>query len=490
MSNFILIYITITIISIEFGLINSIIKFTIEINNEIFTLDHDDINNSTETFELTKKNFYICEDKKDCISCSFSIYEFANCYWDCDHNRCLTRYNSDSFGAIIDLKEIYSSCTSCDVLSLDIMNKNCDPRILVDENGELNNNNNNIVNEEDEFSNETSTIIEYSKINFMGLLCKYNIFNKYSKSDSIFHLNITKFYRYINMYLELDYGLYSRHINLKNQKNYDIDTVGVNSIAIYVYTPHNYDTQPFSILYSFKLLKNDKVLNVIIILISTFIFIFSLLLILIFVEIYKGRIIKHGRREHILGVNTLIFNRIKYHPNLFKNINQKCFFCGNIIVEGKFVAQLICRKHISHYGCLMKWVRENMLDKTNIFCPVCENEQLNEISKNTTVSRDDNDNLLNNNSTHQNKEHEIDIKINKELLSNNLEDEKISNIIPIKKNNETNNEIIENTISFEDKKENNNNNTAENNDIIMNDTIDNDNINNELGNENNIDNIK
>ena len=487
MSNYILIYITITIILIKINFIKSVIKFTIEINNEIFTLDHNDINNNTQIFELTKKNFYICEDKKDCISCSFSIYELANCFWDCDHNRCLTKYNSGSFTAIIDLKEIYSTCTSCDLTSLETMDKNCDQRILVEENNEEVNNNN-------ELNNETSNIIEYSKINFMGLLCKYNIFNKFSKSDSIFHLNITKFYRYINMYLELDYGLYSRHINLKAQKNYDIDTVGVNSIVIYVYTPHNYDNKPFSIEYSFKLLKNDKVLSVIIILISIVIFIFSVLLILIFIEIYKGKIIKHGRREYILGVNTLIFNRIKYLPSLFKNCNQKCFFCGNIIIEGKFVAQMKCRKHIYHYGCLMKWIRENMLDKTNFFCPLCQNEQLHEISRNSTVTREDNDGLLNNNSNNimnitNEKEIDIKYKINNELLSNQIIDEqkmsKISNITSIKKDTE-NNEIIDNSISFEENKENNIN---DNNKIIMSEINDN-NINNDIENDNNIDNIK
>ena len=400
----ILLYITnfILILFQKFHQIKSVIKFSIEINNEIFTLNHDEINNTTETFELTKKKFYICEDKKDCISCSFLIYEFAQCYWDCDHNRCSTSYYSSSFSAIIDLKEIYSQCSSCDLSSNENMDKNCDSRILVDENNNQKNNQN--FNDKDEKTN----IINYSKINFLGLLCKYSIFNQYSKSQSIFHLNITKYYRYINIYLELDYGLYSRHINLKTQKNYDIDTVGVNSVAIYVYTPHNYSTKPFSIEYSSKLLKNDKVLNVIIILISIVILIFSFLLILIFIEIYKGHIIQHGRREYILDVNTLIFNRVKYIPNLFKNCNQKCFFCGKIIVEGKFVAQMKCRKHIYHYGCLMKWVRENMLDKTNFFCPMCQNGELHEISR-SMVSRDDNDNLLNNNSINNN----ININIKK-----------------------------------------------------------------------------
>ena len=480
-----LIYLSIIIIC-QIDFINSVIKFNIEINNEIYTLDHEDINNTTETFELTKKNFYICEDKKDCITCSFSIYEYANCYWDCDHNRCLISYSSSSFSAIIDLKEIYSTCSSCDITSNENMNKNCDSRILVEENFD---------NDKDNNSNDTSNIIEYSKIDFMGLLCKYNLINKYSKRDSIFHLNITKFYRYINMYLELDYGLYTRHINLKTQKNYDIDSVGVNSMVIYIYTPENYETQPFSITYSFKLLKNDKILNAIIISLSIIIVIFSFLLILIFIEIYKGKMLKHGRREYILGANTLIFNRIRYHQNLFKNCNEKCFFCGNIITENKFVAQMKCKKHIYHYGCLMKWIRENMLDNTNFFCPMCQNEQLHEISG-TNISRDDNDNLLNNNTSNNinisnnnhidnmNKKDEIDDKSNNELLSKKINNDRISNITSIKCNTESNNinnEIVSNEISFDDKKERNIDNNIDNNEIKEKENDNN--INNEIKDE-------
>ena len=463
MSNILLIYI-ISIITTKIGFIESVIKFSIEINDEIFTLEHNDINNVTETFDIIKKNFYICEDKKDCLSCSFSIYEFANCFWDCDHNRCLTRYNFGSFTYAPDLKQIYSTCTSCDIISTENIDKNCDSRILVEENSK-----NQIIKNNN--PNDTSNIIEYSKINFMGLLCRYNILNQYSKSESMLHLNITIFYRYINIYLELDYGLYSRHIDLKTRKNYDIDTVGVNSLMIYVFTPQNYETQPFSIVYSFKLLKNDTIIHVIIIMLSIIILIFSILLVLIFIEIYKGKIFKHGRREYILNVNTLIFNRVRYYPNLFKNYNQKCFFCGNIIVQGKFVSPMKCRKHIYHYGCLMKWVSENMLDKTNFFCPMCQNEQLAEISR-ANISRDDNNllntsnnNMINNNNISKNNiENEDSLKSNKGLLSNQF-DEKISNITTIKANesNNINNEIIDSTISLEDKKENNNNNNINKN---------------------------
>ena len=469
MSNIILYIITTIIIFItKLTPINSVVKYSIDINNESFKLDHDNINNTTETFESTNKNFYLCENQKDCISCSFLIYEFANCKWDCEHNRCLTNYNSVSFSAIVDLQEIYTQCTTCDEVSTEKMEKNCDSRILVNENSkELNVKDNNNDNDDDNNDdNNKANDIDYSKINFIGLLCKYNIFNEYSKSNSIFHLNITKYFRYINIYIELDYGLYSRHINLKTQKNYDIDTVGVNSIVIYVYTPHNYSTQPFSILYGFKQLKGDKVLYVIIILMAIIIFIFTILLILIFIEIYKGRIISHGRREYILGVNTLIFKQIKFYHNLFKKYNQKCFFCGKIIEEGDFISQMKCGKHINHYSCLLKWVRENMLDKTNFFCPICQNDQLNEITR-SNISRDDNDNLLNSVNNNINlddyngeKEVKITKKVNKELFKNNLDDKKITDISSKEKedeNNNINNEIIEKSESSKDKKEDKNN---------------------------------
>lgn len=294
------------------------------------------------------------------------------------------------------------------------------------------------------------------------------------------------------MYLELDYGLYTRHINLKTQKNYDIDSVGVNSMTIYIYTPENYETQPFSITYSFKLLKNDKVLNAIIILLSIIIVIFSFLLILIFIEIYKGKILKYGRREYVLGENTLIFNRIRYNKNLFKNCNEKCFFCGIIIVENKFVAQMKCKKHIYHYGCLMKWIRDNMLDNTNFFCPICQNEQLHEISG------IDNNNLMNNNNSsnniinisnnnhvdNMNKKDEIDDKSNNELLSKKIKNERISKLTSIKENIENyniNNEVVSNTLSFEDKNERNSDNNLNNKEIKEKENDNN--INNEVKNE-------
>ena len=50
----------------------------------------------------------------------------------------------------------------------------------------------------------------------------------------IHKLNLKFYYaNIINIFVELDYGLYMRSINLNNHKNYEIDTDGVNSWAIY-----------------------------------------------------------------------------------------------------------------------------------------------------------------------------------------------------------------------------------------------------------------
>ena len=372
--------------------INSVIKFNIEINNETYSLDHEKINNYSHsekpTGELINQNLYLCEDKKDCITCSFLMYQFAACYWDCDHNQCKTEYSTSAFSFTNDLSKIYNLCSSCDSSSNLKMKNNCNNSLLIEEEIIDKKDNNN------ENKNETSIEkVDYSQVEFKGLLCKYFISNRYGKSESLFHLNITKYYRYINIFVELDYGLYMRHINLKNQKNYEIDTVGVNSLAIYTYTPEDYDTQPFSINYSFKKLKKSTALQVVIFMTAAIVVIFSILLILIFIELKKGNMIKHGKKEYILNVNTLIFNRIKYNPNFFQKFNKNCFFCSNVINIGSFIAQIKCKKHIYHYNCLIKWVRQNRLDKTNFFCPLCQSEELKEFSR-SIISQEDNNKLL------------------------------------------------------------------------------------------------
>ena len=73
--------------------IHSEINFNVEINNETYSLEHEKINNSSKS----NQNLYLCEDKKDCITCSFLMYQYAACYWDCDHNQCKTEYSSNSF---------------------------------------------------------------------------------------------------------------------------------------------------------------------------------------------------------------------------------------------------------------------------------------------------------------------------------------------------------------------------------------------------------
>ena len=381
--------------------INSVIKFNIDIHNESYTLDHDSINNSSMSEknygELANQNIYLCEDKKDCISCSFQMYQFARCYWDCDHSQCKTEYFLNSFSSTSELSKIYKLCSSCDSTSNEKMNAYCNESILVEEKIDNDDKKLGLISENNDNEAITKKVdIDYSKMDFKGLLCRYTIFNKYGKSDSIFHLNITKFYRYINMFVELDYGLYMRHMNLKNQKNYEIDTVGVNSITIYVYTPENYDLKPFSIIYSFKILKKSAFVQIAIFMSATIGVIFSILLILIFIELKKKDMVKLGKKEYNLNVNTLIFNSIRYNPSsYYEKYNKKCFFCSNNIIKGNFITEIKCKKHIYHYSCLQRWVRENGIDKTNFYCPLCQNEEIQEFSR-SIISKEDNDKLINN----------------------------------------------------------------------------------------------
>ena len=441
--------------------INSVIKFNIDIHNESYTLDHDSINNSSMSEknygDLANQNIYLCEDKKDCISCSFQMYQFARCYWDCDHSQCKTEYFLNSFSSTSELSKIYKLCSSCDSTSNEKMNAYCNESILVEEKIDNDDKKLGLISENNDNEAITKKVdIDYSKMDFKGLLCRYTIFNKYGKSDSIFHLNITKFYRYINMFVELDYGLYMRHMNLKNQKNYEIDTVGVNSITIYVYTPENYDLKPFSIIYSFKILKKSAFVQIAIFMSATIGVIFSILLILIFIELKKKDMVKLRKKEYTLNVNTLIFNSIRYNPSsYYEKYNKKCFFCSNNIIKGNFITEIKCKKHIYHYSCLQRWVRENGIDKTNFYCPLCQNEEIQEFSR-SIISKEDNDKLINNSKA---------IIMNNPLLKHKSDLSKISENSKENKNNISNiDNKDENKKEINDKGKNENN-IEDNNEI-------------------------
>ncbi len=441
--------------------INSVIKFNIDIHNESYTLDHDSINNSSMSEknygDLANQNIYLCEDKKDCISCSFQMYQFARCYWDCDHSQCKTEYFLNSFSSTSELSKIYKLCSSCDSTSNEKMNAYCNESILVEEKIDNDDKKLGLISENNDNEAITKKVdIDYSKMDFKGLLCRYTIFNKYGKSDSIFHLNITKFYRYINMFVELDYGLYMRHMNLKNQKNYEIDTVGVNSITIYVYTPENYDLKPFSIIYSFKILKKSAFVQIAIFMSATIGVIFSILLILIFIELKKKDMVKLGKKEYNLNVNTLIFNSIRYNPSsYYEKYNKKCFFCSNNIIKGNFITEIKCKKHIYHYSCLQRWVRENGIDKTNFYCPLCQNEEIQEFSR-SIISKEDNDKLINNSKA---------IIMNNPLLKHKSDLSKISENSKENKNNISNIDNKDENKKEINDKEKNENNIEDNNEI-------------------------
>ena len=105
--------------------------------------------------------------------------------------------------------------------------------------------------------------------------------------------------------------------------------------------------------------------------------------------------IKHGKREYNLSVNTLIFNKTKYNKNVFKKLNKSCFFCSNDFEASNVITLLICKKHIFHYICLTRWVRQNRLDKTNFFCPLCQKEEIKEFSR-SMITQEDHNRLLSN----------------------------------------------------------------------------------------------
>jgi hypothetical protein len=336
------------------------------------------------------------------------------------------------------------------------MNTYCNESILVEEKMDNDDKKLGLISENNDNEAIAKKVdVDYSKMDFKGLLCRYTISNKYGKSDSIFHLNITKFYRYINMFVELDYGLYMRHMNLKNQKNYEIDTVGVNSITIYVYTPENYDLKPFSIIYSFKILKKSAFVQIAIFMSATIGVIFSILLILIFIELKKKDMVKLGKKEYNLNVNTLIFNSIRYNPNYYEKYNKKCFFCSHNIIKGNFITEIKCKKHIYHYNCLQRWVRENGIDKTNFYCPLCQNEEIQEFSR-SIISKEDNDKLINNSKT---------VILNNPLLRHKSDLSKISEKSKENKNNISNIDNKDENKKEKNDKEKNENSIEDNNEI-------------------------
>ena len=83
-----------------------------------------------------------------------------------------------------------------------------------------------------------------------------------------------------------------------------------------------------------------------------------------------------------------------------------------------------------------------------------------------------------------NKKDEIDDKSNNELLSKKIKNERISKLTSIKENIENyniNNEVVSNTLSFEDKNERNSDNNLNNKEIKEKENDNN--INNEVKNE-------
>ena len=129
--------------------------------------------------------------------------------------------------------------------------------------------------------------------------------------------------------------------------------------------------------------------------------------------------------------------------------------CSKNIIKGSYITELKCKKHIYHYSCLIRWVRQNQLNKTNFFCPLCQGEEIQNFSR-TIISKDDIDKLLTNNkSAFSNNKEILEQKselenINKIQKDEKIEDEKIENK---KENIENENSNMSKTNNIENKKD-------------------------------------
>ena len=378
-----------------FLITNSVVKFNIKILDETYTLDHEEIFNmsgkDTTIVNVKNQNLYLCENITNCLACSFRVYQYAQCIWDIDHNKCKTEYLKRPFEYSQTLNQIYDLCYF-DTTSKEKMENYCGNSILLEKKDDDTKNKDSVYDESYEIGFNNSNNKTLTKFN--NLLCKYEITNNLGSNDSVFHLNITKFFKYINILVELDYGLYFRHINVKSQKKYEIDTVGVKHIKIYVYTPEDYKDIPYSILYGFIILKTNQYIKIVIALAAVIGFIFLVLLVIIFIiEVKKINLVPKNRNGNNLNLNTLIFNSVKYNPYYHKQLNENCFFCSKNFSRFDSITKLKCRKHIFHYRCLLDWVKQKKFDKTNFYCPLCKNQQ-NRLNNSIRQNSRENDFLL------------------------------------------------------------------------------------------------
>ena len=310
-----------------------------------------------------------CYDITDCFNCSFTYFEYVYCQWNQISKTCNPVYTSKSYSYSYDLKTIYSNCQYDPKSSLAKSMYCNDEELLID-------NNNNTVNSFHSSKNGN----KYSLIN---LLCLYSIENTQNRENSMFTLNITKNYKYINIGIVYNYGLYSRYIIVSNDKDYEINMVGVKEIKIYVHTPENYYNNPFTINYQFILFKQsylNKVSLYTLIGVGLFIFLFFLF---VFIVLYRRMKIDPKKNKLNSIQNFIFFSSTKYVEKYNKS-NKECYMCNLRFQNLNNVTILNCN-HVFHYQCLVKWVVKNKLSKSNFFCPNCQRELIEDFNQRNEI---------------------------------------------------------------------------------------------------------
>ena len=347
------------------------------LNNVINTISNEQIINPTNPLlsilntAKINSNFHLkpCQDITDCYNCSFTFFEYVYCQWNQISKTCNPIYNSRSYSYSFDLRNIFSTCQYDPISNLAKNNYCNEEELITDEN-------NNTVN-----SIYAPKI--GNKFSVPNLLCLFTIENTQNRENSMFTLNITKNYKYINIAIIYNYGIYTRYTVVSNDKDYTINMVGVKQIKIFVHTPENYFNNPFTINYQFILFKQSSLYKVslyTLIGVGLFIFLFFLF---VFIVLYRKMkdVPKPNKLNSIQ--NFIFFSPTKYNEHMNES-NKECYMCNLRFQNFNNVTILNCN-HVFHYQCLVKWVVKNKLSKNNFFCPNCQRELIEDFNQRNEI---------------------------------------------------------------------------------------------------------
>ena len=358
------------------NLLLKIVLFFI-LNNEIITIPYEQIINPTNpllsilNISKMNSNFDLkpCQDIKDCYNCSFTFFEYVYCQWNQISKTCNPIYNSRSYSYSYDLRNIFSQCQYDPKSNYAKSNFCNEEELITDEN-------NNTVN-----SIHSPKI--GNKYSLPNLLCLYTIENTQNRENSMFTLNITKNYKYINIAIIYNYGLYTRYTVVSNDKDYEINMVGVKQIKIFVHTPENYFDNPFTINYQFILFKQSSLYKVslyTLIGVGLFIFLFFLF---VFIVLYRKMKVDPKQNKLNSIQNFIFFSPTQYVEHMNES-NKECYMCNLRFQNSTNVTILNCN-HIFHYQCLVRWVVKNKLSKNTFFCPNCQRQLIEDFNQRNEI---------------------------------------------------------------------------------------------------------